>query len=62
MARKTAGLNNGQTERVVGFLRLPTKMDSLHPNKEDSVGDLVGGTAIGGVQARDLSFHAAPSF
>jgi hypothetical protein len=38
------------------------KLDSLHLNEEDPVGDLVGGTAIGGVQAGDLAFHAAPSF
>jgi hypothetical protein len=34
----------------------------LHPDEEDSVGDLDGGTAIGGVQSGDLAFHAAPSF
>ena len=61
-ARKATGLKNGQSERVVRFWGLPTKMDSLHPNQEDSVGDLVGSTAIGGVQACDLAFHAAPSF
>jgi hypothetical protein len=38
------------------------KLGSLHRNQENSVGDLVGGTAIGGVQAGDLAFHAAPSF
>jgi hypothetical protein len=38
-------------------------MDSLHANKkEDSFRDLVGSTAIGGVQASDLAFHAAPFF
>ena len=62
VAGKPAGLKNGQSQRVVGLLRLPTKLDSLHPNQEDSVGDLVGGTAIGGMQAGDLAFHAAPSF
>jgi hypothetical protein len=41
---------------------LATKLDSLHSNQENSVGDLVGGTAIGGVQAGDLAFHAASSF
>jgi hypothetical protein len=59
---KPTGLKNGQSERVVRFLCLPLKLDSLYPNQEDSVGDLVGGTAIGGVQARDLAFHTAPSF
>jgi hypothetical protein len=34
----------------------------LHANQEDAVGDVIGGTAIGGVQAGDLAFHAAPSF
>ena len=59
---KPAGLKNGQSERVVRLLCLPLKLGSLHANEEDPVGDLVGGTAIGGVQAGDLAFHAAPSF
>jgi hypothetical protein len=62
VARKPAGFKNGQRKRVVGLLCLATKLDSLHPDKEDSVGNLVDGTAIGGVQAGDLAFHAAPSF
>jgi hypothetical protein len=61
VAGKPAGLKNGQSERVVWLLCLPAKLDSLHPNEEDSVGDLVGGTAIGGVQAVDQVFRAAPS-
>jgi hypothetical protein len=44
------------------FLRLPAKMDSLHSNKENPSGDLIRGMAIRGVQADDLTFHAAPSF
>ena len=51
MASESAGLKNGKSERVIGLLCLPAKMDSLHPNQEDSVGDLVRGTAIGGVQS-----------
>jgi hypothetical protein len=42
-------------------LCLATELDTLHANQEDSVGDLIGGTAIGFVQASDLAFHAAPS-
>ena len=33
----------------------------MYANEEDPVGDLVGGTAIGGVEAGDLALHAAPS-
>src|ERR1022692_5025421 len=62
VASKPTGLKNGQSQGVVRFLCLPTKLDTLHPNQEDSVGDLVGGTAIGGVQAGDLAFHAEPAF
>jgi hypothetical protein len=61
-ARKSTGLKNCQSQRVVGLWGLPTKLDSLHPNQEDSVGNLVGSTAISSVQACDLAFHAAPSF
>ena len=46
VAGETAGLENGQSECVVGFLCLPAKIDPLHLNQEDSIGDLVGGTAI----------------
>ena len=59
---KPARLKNGQSKCVVGLLCLPLKLDSLHADEENPVGDLVGGTAIGGVQASDLPFHAAPSF
>jgi hypothetical protein len=38
------------------------KLDSLHCNEKDPVGELVGGTTIGSVQAGNLAFHAAPSF
>lgn len=62
VATKPAGRKNGQCEGVVGLLGLPTKLSALHANQEDSVRDLVGGTAIGGVQAGNLAFHAAPSF
>ena len=51
MAGKSAGFKNGQSECVIGLLCQPTKIDTLHANQEDSVGDLVGSTAIGGVQA-----------
>jgi hypothetical protein len=59
---KPAGLKNSQSQSVVGLLCLPLKSDSLHPDEEDAVRDLVGGTAIGGMQSGDLAFHAAPSF
>ena len=55
VARKTGGLKNGQSQGVVGFLGLPAEQDSLYPDKENRVRDLVGGTAIGGVQAGDLA-------
>ena len=57
-----AGFKNGQRECVIGLLCLPLEFGSLNANEEYPVGDLVGGTAIGGVQAGDLAFHAAPSF
>jgi hypothetical protein len=34
----------------------------LHANQEDSIRDLVVSTVISGVQACDLTSHAAPSF
>ena len=61
VAGKPAGLKNGQTERVIGLPCLTLKPYSLRPNEEDSVGDPVRGTAIGGVQAVDLAFQGAPS-
>jgi len=60
MAREPAGLQDDETERVVGLWGLPGKLDSLNPNKEHSIGDRVGNTAIGGMQACDLAFHATP--
>ena len=62
LSGKPAGLKDGQSQCVIGLLCLPLKPGPLHPNQEDSVRNLVGGTAIGGVQAGDLAFHAAPSF
>jgi hypothetical protein len=43
-------------------LGLPTKLDALHTNEEDTVWNLIDRTAIGGMQSGDLPFHAAPSF
>src|SRR5450631_882924 len=62
VASEPAGLKNGKRQCVVGFLCLPLIPNTLHPDEEDSVGDLVASTAIGGMQAGDLTFHAAPSF
>jgi hypothetical protein len=62
MSAKSDGLNNGQIERVVRLLCLPAELRTLHAHEEDPVGDLVNGTAIGGMQAIDLALHAAPSF
>jgi hypothetical protein len=53
VAGKSDGLKDGQSESVVGLLCLSTKLDTLHPNEENPVGDLVGGAAIGGVQSVD---------
>ena len=61
MARESAGFKNGQSQGVVALLCL-AKLDPLKANEEDAVGDLVGGTAIGGVEADELAFHATPAF
>src|SRR5208283_619538 len=45
---KPAGLKNGQSQGVIGLPFLSIKPDSLHLNQEDSIRDLVSGTAIGG--------------
>src|SRR5579862_3051342 len=62
MAGKSAWFENGQIYRVVRLLRVSTELCTLDANQKESIGDLVGGTAVGGVQARDLASHAAPSF
>ena len=49
VAGEPAGLQNSQTERVIRFLCLPLKPDSLHLDQEEAVWYLVRGTAIGGV-------------
>ena len=59
---KSAGFKNVQSQRVVRLLCLPLKLRTLHLNEKNSVGNLVGRTTIGGVEAGDLAFHAAPSF
>ena len=43
------GSRMAKRQCVVGLLCLPLKLGSLHPNQEDSVRNLVSGTAIGGV-------------
>lgn len=48
MAREPVGFKNGQSQRVIRLLCLPLKPDALNANEEDSVGDLAGGTTIGG--------------
>src|ERR1035437_6660548 len=48
VAKKPVGLKNGQSQRVVRFLSLPTKLGSLYPNQEDPVRNVVRGTTIGG--------------
>ena len=62
MAGDSGRFNNRQIERVVRFSFLSAKTHPLYAHKVDSVGDLVGAAAIGGVKAGDLAFHAAPSF
>src|SRR5271167_1016703 len=59
---KSPGFENGEGNGVIRFLCLPTKLDSLHPNEEESIGDLVRSAPIRGMEACDLAFHAAPSF
>jgi hypothetical protein len=46
---ESARLKNGQTNRVVGFLSVSTKLDAMNPGQEESVGDLIGRASVGGV-------------
>ncbi len=62
LSGESAGFKDGETQGVIGLLCMPAELGAVHPNQEDTVGNLVSGTAIGGVQAWDLAFHAAPSF
>ena len=48
LSGEPAGLKDGQRKRVVRLLCLPLKLSPLHLNQEDSVGNLVSGTTIGG--------------
>jgi hypothetical protein len=59
VACKPAGFKNGKRQCVIGFLGLPLKAHALHPDEEDPIRDLVGSTAIGGVEAGDLALFAA---
>jgi hypothetical protein len=62
MVGKATGLENGQSERLIRFLSLSAELDFMHSNQKKSVGDLIGRAPIGGVQACNLTSHAAPSF
>ena len=48
---ESAGLKDGESEGVIGLLCMPAILGSFDADEEDAVGHLVGGTAIGVVQA-----------
>ena len=50
MVGESEGLKNGQTKRVVRLLCLPPEVGTRDAHQEDSIGNLVGGAAIGGMQ------------